>query len=366
MRWTNYFEHPGDNRYYVFTFPDLQESDDFKRRLEAQGIEYEAHCDEEGSFQPDGETKPAGAIQTEAFLFAVNRRNFKEALRQNHLLKATTRAKFIQSTGLRWTLLLITGTLVALAVLGFFRNAHAQGWEMAIEAGYLPALDALGASSITTVEDTLGEPSLTTTWNPTGGSRLAVRLDRSLNDAWRISTGITVQRMGANWNVAFEDVDASGERTGELVEQSLRLRGVRYRIPVLGITSVKLSEKQRLMAGGGLGADFTPSDVFAAGSLQADSAYHDLQIAENRTRIWNVPLLAELGWAYRPDGSAGWNPNAQGKRTIRGVYFGVHWSRELLQNRWGEAIWKHELSEQRTPFWMGPTSVAFVVRLTLS
>ncbi len=351
MRWTNHFEHPGDNRYTVFTFPDEAEADAFRSRLEALGIAFESHVDHD---------------EREPYLFAVSKRNFREALHENHLIKAQTRTKFIPVAGLRWALLIGTALVVGLAVLGAFRTAQAQGWELAVEGGVLPAVEALGTAPIAVNADTLGEPFLGATWLPTGGARFAVRIVRPLNASWRLATGLTVQRMGADWELAFEDVDGLGNRSGQIVNASLRLRGVRYRLPVIATTSVRLTNAQRLLAGAGLGLDFTPSDVFTTGSLLIDSAYHDFRVAENRTRLWNVPLIAELGWAVRPDGEAGWNPNQPSSQTIRGFYVGIHWSRELFRTRWGEAIWEHELSEQTTRLWMGPTSVAFVVRLTLS
>ena len=351
MRWTNHFEHPGDNRYTVFTFPDEGEAEAFRSRLEALGIAYEAHVDAE---------------EREPYLFAVSKRNFREALHENHLIKAKTRTKFIPVAGLRWALLIGTSVVVALAVLGAFRSVRAQGWELAVEAGVLPAVEGLGMAPIDAVADSLGEPYLGANWVPTGGARFAVRIVRPLNASWRVATGLTVQRVGADWDLAFEDVDELGNRTGQIVDASLRLRGVRYRLPVLATTSVRLTNAQRLLAGAGLGLDFTPSDVFTTGSLLIDTAYHDFRVAENRTRLWNVPLIAELGWAIRPDGNSGWNPDQPSTRAIRGLYVGLHWSRELFKTRWGEAIWEHQLSEQTTRLWMGPTAVAFVVRLTLS
>lgn len=352
MRWTNHFEHPGDNRYFVFTFPDESESNEFRIRLEKLEISFEYHLDQE---------------EREPHLFAVHRKYFKEALRQNHLLKASTRTKFIPTAGLRWLLLIGTGLVVGLAVLGAFRNAKAQGnWELAIEGGYLPAVEALGASKIEAIADSAGTPYLSAAWTPTGGSRLAVRLTHPLNDAWRITTGLTVQRMAADWGLTFEEINGLGDRTGQVTTGSLRLRGVRYRIPLIAATTVQLTNEQRVIAGAGFGADFTPTDVFTTGSLQVDSSYHDFRVTESRTRIWNVPLLAEVGWEFRPDGAAGWNPKQPTEHLFRGVYFGLQWSRELFQTRWGEAQWEFELQEQRTRLWMGPTAVAFVARFTMS
>ena len=43
MRWTNYFIHPGDNRYYVFTYQEEKYADAFQARLDAGGIPFERH-----------------------------------------------------------------------------------------------------------------------------------------------------------------------------------------------------------------------------------------------------------------------------------------------------------------------------------
>jgi len=352
MRWTNHFEHPGDNRYFVFTFPDEAESRAFQSRLEEVKIPFEYHMD---------------PTEREPHLFAIHRKHFRAALRQNHLLKAKTRTKFIPTAGLRWLLLIGTGLVVCLAILGAFRNARAQGgWELAVEAGYLPAVEALGASSIFSIADSAGTPFLSAKWTPKGGSRLAVRLTHPLNETWSVTTGVTIQRIAADWELTFEEINGIGERVGNVTEGFLRLRGVRYRIPIIATTTVRLTNEQRVLAGAGFGADFSPTDIFASGYLQIDSAYHDFRVTESRTRIWNVPLLAEVGWEFRPDGALGWNPKQPTEHLFRGVYLGLQWSRELFQTRWGEAQWKYALQEQRTRLWMGPTAVGFVARFTLS
>jgi len=46
MRWTNYFIHPGDNRYYVFSFGEDEHADAFAERLEQAGIAFERHLEE--------------------------------------------------------------------------------------------------------------------------------------------------------------------------------------------------------------------------------------------------------------------------------------------------------------------------------
>ena len=41
MRWTNYFLHPSDNRYYVFTFKEEEHADRFEHSLSEDKIPFE-------------------------------------------------------------------------------------------------------------------------------------------------------------------------------------------------------------------------------------------------------------------------------------------------------------------------------------
>mgnify|MGYP001170772987 CR=1 FL=1 len=78
MRWTNYFLHPGDNRYYVFTFREEEYAERFRLALEKDGIPFERNEKE----------------------FGVPRSHFNEALRHNHLLHAQIRKPFIENNGI--------------------------------------------------------------------------------------------------------------------------------------------------------------------------------------------------------------------------------------------------------------------------
>jgi hypothetical protein len=104
MRWTNWYTHPGDTRYRVFSFGAVLHANEFSADLDAAGIEYERH-------EEDGE-----------FLFGLHRSYFKEALRLNHLLHARHRPNFIPDRNFRWGLLVFTGAVVALAVYGFLTS----------------------------------------------------------------------------------------------------------------------------------------------------------------------------------------------------------------------------------------------------
>ena len=105
MRWTNWYTHPGDNRYRVFTFGKLEHADEFAADLDDAGIEHERH------------------LEGEEHLFGLHRRDFKPALRLNNLLHARHRTAFISNRIFRWGLLLFTAAAVAIAVIGYFLSS---------------------------------------------------------------------------------------------------------------------------------------------------------------------------------------------------------------------------------------------------
>lgn len=109
MRWTNWYTHPGDNRYHVFEFRSVQLADEYQRDLEAAGIAFErAPVEQEGD--------------TVVERFGIHRREFQAALKVNHLLHGRHRRPFIAHKGLRWAMLLITAGVVGLAIMGWMSS----------------------------------------------------------------------------------------------------------------------------------------------------------------------------------------------------------------------------------------------------
>ena len=107
MRWMNWYEHPGDNRYYVFEFRSAALADEFQGDLESAGIGFErAPLDEEAPLER----------------FGVHRSEFKEALRINHILHGRHRRPFIAHAGLRWAMLGITAAVLGLAIMGWMSS----------------------------------------------------------------------------------------------------------------------------------------------------------------------------------------------------------------------------------------------------
>lgn len=103
MRWTNWYIHPGDNRFHVFEFRSKALADEYQRDMELVGIEFER-----APVEQDGLER-----------FGVHRSDFKAALRVNHLLHGRHRQPFIANLALRWAMLLMTASVVGLAIAGW-------------------------------------------------------------------------------------------------------------------------------------------------------------------------------------------------------------------------------------------------------
>ena len=331
MRWTNYFIHPGDNRYYVFTFREEPHATEYEAMLKAADIPFERH--EEG----------------DQFLFGVARTHFREALRCNHLLHAQHRTKFIPVKGLRYAMLIVTAVAVLLALAGALSSARAQArtpaWELSVSTvGVLP-LEAVGYESLQAEAE-----GLTLQWQPQVGSGFGLRMRRNFKGSpWRVETGLETLRMTSDWGLTFVS-----ETSGETAADTLSLRAGRYRLPLLAQTKVPLNQRWELNAGAGLSIDFLLSDVFTTGYQQLGVIYHEYRVEENRQRRWTVPLRAEFGALYRP---------ADSKKA--GIYAGCIWWREWSTNRWGEAQWERLLEKSNVRLFMPQAGFALELRIIL-
>lgn len=331
MRWTNYFIHPGDTRYYVFTFREEPHAAEYGAMLKAAGIPFERH--EEG----------------DQILFGVARTHFRQALRCNHLVHAKYRTKFIPVKGLRYALLLVTAAVLTLAIVGALSSVQAQArtpaWELSVSTvGVLP-LEAVGYESLQAEAE-----GLTLQWQPQVGSGFGFRMRRNFKGStWRVETGLETLRMTSDWGLTF-----ASDISGETAADTLSLRAGRYRMPLLAQTKVPLNERWELNAGAGLSIDFLLSDVFTTGYQQIGDIYHEYQVEENRQRRWTVPLRAEIGALYRP---------ADTKKA--GIYAGCIWWREWSTNRWGEAQWERLLEKSNVRLFMPQAGFALELRIIL-
>ncbi|MGB1122144.1 MAG: hypothetical protein ACPG08_01375 [Flavobacteriales bacterium] len=326
MRWTNYFPHPGDNRYFVFTFQEESHAAEFESMLNAASIPFERH------------------EENNQYLFGVARTHFREALRCNYLVHARYRTKFIPVTGLRYAMLILTAAAIVLAITGALSSAQAQSrtpiWELELSAvGVLP-LEAVGYESI---QAEYG--GLTLQWQPRVGSGFGLRMRRHIQASpWSITL-----RMTSDWGLNF-----ASEISGETTADTLSLRAGRYRLPLLARTEVRMNSRWTLNAGLGFTLDFLLSDVFKTGYQQLENTYHEYQVEENRQNRWTAPLRAEIGTTYRP---------ADAKKAA--FYLGIMWWREWSTNRWGEAQWERELEKASVRLFMPQAGFALDFRIIL-
>ena len=329
MRWTNYFLHPGDNRYYVFTFEKVELDDRYESDLKGAEIPYERH-----------EMK-----------FGVPRTHFREALNLNHLIAAETREPFIPHAGLKWAMLIITAAVLLLAVTGALTSkVHAQqmeskyGWEMAIQMRANIPFEIAGVEPFT-----YSEAGLTSTWTPLLSQTMGVRINHRLRESWTFGTGITWMRNNYSIQMHYQN-DTLGLNTTDTIPL---LRAMVYRIPLVAETRVPLGEGFFITAAAGVGIEFSPSNFFAYGSTQNGSQVRDYEGFLGRYRWGSLPMLAEFGFETQPKGDDA------------GYYFGVFWSRSILDDYWVENVWQNDMALVKTRDAFSSTTAGVEVRILL-
>ena len=297
MRWTNYFLHPSDNRYYVFTFREEKHAKRFERSLMEDNIPYERNERE----------------------FGVPRTHFNEALKHNHLLYADIRKPFIENRGLRWTMLIITGAMLFLAIVGAFSSkAYGQqmdekfGWELAIQGRISVPFDLAG------VEDqTFNGDGLTSNWSPLMSQSFGVRINNRLRESWTVGTGIMWIRRNYSIDIQYVN-DTLGINTSDTIAL---LRAMSYRIPIIAETRVELGKGYFVTAAGGVGIEFVPSNAFrngyTDGTTDTSEPSRDYSAKLGRRHWASFPFMAELGIQRQPKGE---DP---------GFYLGLFWSRSI-------------------------------------
>lgn len=343
MRWTNYFVHPADNRYMVFTFREEELAAAFRADLDVHGIPYEFHSETETG-------------KGEEWMFGVHRDYKERAMQLNFLLAARTRKRFVPHGGLRWGMLVVTGLAVLMGILGYCNQAAGQStggavtrnWELDVLFQYHPMVPAIGSEVLDATDGPLSLQLI-----PTGGTGAGMRIQHQLRKSWTLSTGLQYHRLWSDWALTFVPDSLAPEVR---IQDTLRLRTLRYRIPLVAGVRVPISATQHLLAGAGLALDLQPSDVFTAGSQLRDSTFHDFSAAINRTRWWSTPLMVELGWSWTSPRSTS---------TFRSIYLGGVLSRTLGRTHWGEANWTQRDTAGRVRLWLGDTVAAIELRIGL-
>jgi len=109
---TNYYDHPGDNRYTVYRFFIEEHADYFQSLLEEQQIVFERHIEVD-----EGQDK---------ILFGVNKRFGKQALNCNFMTHAKYRNPFIPNKVLKYGLVIFTLAIIILGILGYINSIQQQ------------------------------------------------------------------------------------------------------------------------------------------------------------------------------------------------------------------------------------------------
>lgn len=308
MRWVNHYTHPGDTRYQVFVFAEAEHAHRFEHRCTDEGIPFEKH-------EENGEV-----------LFGIAKTHFAKALRANHLVHAEFRTHFIPHRGWRWGLLVFTGTVLALAVLGWLTSSSALGQ---VEAGMPWELDILGRvhvpSQVFGMEPTfLEDNGITATWSPKVGSEFGLRIHRRLKEGWTVGGGLEhVRREHAV--VVMHQNDTLGIATADTMPQ---MRSLAYRIPLVAGIRLPLGWKElEWMASGGVGLEWKTSETIVQELIPSGGTNRVVEAFQGRTRYLSVPVIAELGLQRRA------------RRDRLGWYIGWYWSSPLGNDAWVENTW---------------------------
>lgn len=107
LDFTNYREHPTDNRYQIIFYKTEQEAIYFKKLLNENKIKFEYHEDQD---EP-----------TYHYFFAVNKLDMNVVKTLNYLTIGKFRKPFIGNNILRVLLFIIMVTVMGIAIIGFFK-----------------------------------------------------------------------------------------------------------------------------------------------------------------------------------------------------------------------------------------------------
>jgi hypothetical protein len=105
---TNWREHPSDNRYTIFFFKTQNESSYFEKLLQSHNIGFEYNFEEE---EPNYK-----------YFYAVNKLKTKEVIKLNHLTIGEYRKPFIANTFLRYSLVIMMFIIMIIAITGYIKS----------------------------------------------------------------------------------------------------------------------------------------------------------------------------------------------------------------------------------------------------
>jgi len=104
----NYRKHPTAENYHVFSFNTEDEQALMEEELKANNVWFESSSEE----------IKGGKI----YLIGIEKRDFKKAMNANYVVSAKYRNPMIKNKFLRYTLVILTASLVTLGIIGYVKN----------------------------------------------------------------------------------------------------------------------------------------------------------------------------------------------------------------------------------------------------
>lgn len=104
----NYVKHPTNPNYIVYRFPDKNRANSFQFELEQKGIWFERGEEVKGN--------------RTFYLIGIHKNDYKKTVRINYLVEAQHKKPLIPFKVLRYGLLLISGALLTLAIIGYCKQ----------------------------------------------------------------------------------------------------------------------------------------------------------------------------------------------------------------------------------------------------
>ncbi|MBL4862380.1 MAG: hypothetical protein JKY09_05115 [Crocinitomicaceae bacterium] len=108
LGFVNYVQHPTNQSYIVYRFVDAKRATSFEAALVVKEIWFEKDHDEK-----------RGRKYT---LFGVHKNDFKKTERINFDVEATHKKPFIPNKIFRYSIMLISGTILTLALIGYCKQ----------------------------------------------------------------------------------------------------------------------------------------------------------------------------------------------------------------------------------------------------
>lgn len=105
---TNWREHPSDNRFEVFFYETKKEGDFFEDLLKKNNVFYESYLDED---EPKYK-----------FFYAIKKIDSNQVIKLNHLTIGQFRPRFIANNFLRYALVISMMLVMALAIIGYLKS----------------------------------------------------------------------------------------------------------------------------------------------------------------------------------------------------------------------------------------------------